>query len=50
MPTNASSRPSAHTISVVEGNNETIRMGGFDMETQIEGAELACQESRADLL
>jgi len=29
MPTNASSRPNAQMISVVEGNKETIRIGMF---------------------
>ena len=46
MPTREASRPRAQTISVVEGNKETIRMGAFDTETQIEGVELDCQEGR----
>jgi len=46
MPIREVSRPRAQTISVVEGNKEAIRMGAFDTETQIEGAELDCQEGR----
>src|SRR5690242_14324448 len=43
MPTSSASSPSAQTISVVEGSNETIRITVLAVD-QSEGAAIECQE------